>query len=76
MYLKIDSMSDTDTTNNIVEISKQYPGNDSIYLYPMDENINGKRKAYKMTGVLTCICDEFINNLEELLPKDNIKVKA
>ncbi|HBG4728223.1 TPA: DNA polymerase III subunit alpha [Clostridioides difficile] len=76
LYLKIDSMSDTDTTNNIVEISKQYPGNDSIYLYPMDENINGKRKAYKMTGVLTCICDEFINNLEELLPKDNIKVKA
>ncbi|EQF92813.1 DNA-directed DNA polymerase III alpha subunit domain protein [Clostridioides difficile 840] len=42
----------------------------------MDENINGKRKAYKMTGALTCICDEFINNLEELLPKDNIKVKA
>ncbi|EGT4051067.1 DNA polymerase III subunit alpha [Clostridioides difficile] len=76
LYLKIDSMSDTDTTNNIVEIAKQYPGNDSIYLYPMDENINGKRKAYKMTGALTCICDEFINNLEELLPKDNIKVKA
>ncbi|HBG4020151.1 TPA: DNA polymerase III subunit alpha [Clostridioides difficile] len=76
LYLKIDSMSDTDTTNSIVEIAKQYPGNDSIYLYPMDENINGKRKAYKMTGALTCICDEFINNLEELLPKDNIKVKA
>ncbi len=76
LYLKIDSMSDTDTTNNIVEIAKQYPGNDSIYLYPMDENINGKRKAYKMTGALTCICDEFINNLEKLLPKDNIKIKA
>ncbi|KPI46625.1 DNA polymerase III subunit alpha [Clostridioides difficile] len=76
LYLKIDSMSDTDTTNNIVEIAKQHPGNDSIYLYPMDENINGKRKAYKMTGVLTCICDEFINNLEKLLPKDNIKIKA
>lgn len=76
LYLKIDSMSDTDTTNNIVEIAKQYPGNDSIYLYPMDENINGERKAYKMTGALTCICDEFINNLERLLPKDNIKIKA
>ncbi|NMS91131.1 DNA polymerase III subunit alpha [Clostridioides difficile] len=76
LYLKINSMSDTDTTNNIVEIAKQHPGNDSIYLYPMDENINGKRKAYKMTGILTCICDEFINNLETLLPKDNIKIKA
>ncbi|MGO0907439.1 DNA polymerase III subunit alpha [Clostridioides difficile] len=76
LYLKIDSMSDTDTTYSIIEIAKQYPGNDSIYLYPMDENINGKRKAYKMTGVSTFICDEFVNNLERLLPKDNIKIKA
>lgn len=42
----------------------------------MDENINGKCKVYKMIGVLICICDEFINNLEELFFKDNIKVKV
>jgi DNA polymerase-3 subunit alpha len=75
IYIKIDSLKNTELTDTITDIAYRHPGNDEIYLFPEDENSSGNKKAYKMTGVSTSADDKFIYNLEQIMPGDNIKVK-
>lgn len=74
VYIKIDSLKNTELTDTITDIAYRHPGNDDIYLFPEDENSAGNKKAYKMTGVTTSADDQFIYSMEKVIASENIKV--
>ncbi len=75
IYLKIDSLKNTELTDTITDIAYRHPGHDEIYLFPEDENTSGNKKAYKITDVGTSADDKLIYSLGKIMPSENIKIK-
>lgn len=75
IYLKIDSLKNTELTDTITDIAYRHPGHDEIYLFPEDENDSGNKKAYKITDVGTSADDKLIYSLGKIMPSENIKIK-
>ena len=55
---------------NISNILKRYPGEENIFLYAEDT-----KKLYKYNGFSVTISDRLITELNNILPKENIKIK-
>ncbi|RDY25942.1 DNA polymerase III subunit alpha [Romboutsia weinsteinii] len=70
LYLKINSFKDSEIIDNILDIAKLYPGDESIFFYAVDT-----KKLYKYGQITVNISEDFINMLEKIMPKDNIKIK-
>ena len=70
LYLKVDSYNNINIMDNISNILKKYPGEDNIFLYAEDT-----KKLYKYNGFNVYISDTLINELNNILPKDNIKIR-
>lgn len=70
LYLKIDSHENKELIDKINNIANNYLGQENVFLYSEDKKI-----LYKWNGLNVNICDELIYNLEQVLPKDFIKIK-
>lgn len=70
LYLKIDSFKNQRIIDSIVEIASLYRGNENVFLYAEDT-----KQLYKWNGLNVSISEKMVKNLEELLPKQNIKIK-
>jgi DNA polymerase-3 subunit alpha len=70
LYLKVDSFNNKQLTDKIVEIAKQHLGKENVFLYSEDA-----KQLYKWNGLNVEITNKLILELEEILPKQNIKVK-
>ena len=70
IYLKVDSYNNTNILGNLSNILKMYPGEENIFLYAEDT-----KKLYKYNGFSVSISDKLINDLNKILPKENIKIK-
>ena len=55
---------------NISNILKRYPGEENIFLYAEDT-----KKLYKYNGFSVTISDRLITELNNILPKENIKIR-
>ena len=71
LYLKIDSFNNNSLVNEIIKIAKRYPGEENVFFYA-EEN----RQLCKYNGLSVHLSQQFINSLETILPKENIKIKA
>ena len=70
LYLKISSIDDRYLVNKLISVVSKHTGNNDVYVYA--ENI---KKMYKWNHVKVNINDQLINELEQVLLKENIKVK-
>ena len=70
LYLKISSIDDQYLVNKLISVVSKHTGNNDVYVYA--ENI---KKMYKWSHVKVNINDQLINELEQVLLKENIKVK-
>ncbi|MGL5345932.1 MAG: DNA polymerase III subunit alpha [Peptostreptococcaceae bacterium] len=70
MYLKVDSFNNNEMIDKIVKISRMHPGSENVFLYAEDT-----KQLYKWNGLNVSISEKLVKNLEELLPKENIKIK-
>ena len=70
LYLKIDSFSNKDIINKINEISRKNYGKENVFLYSEDT-----KKLCKWNGLNVEISMDLLLELEQILPKENIKVK-
>lgn len=70
LYLKVDSYNNLNMMENISNILKRYPGEENIFLYAEDT-----KKLYKYNGFSVTISDRLITELNNILPKENIKIR-
>jgi DNA polymerase-3 subunit alpha len=70
LYLKINSIENKELVNDLISVVTKYPGENDIYIYA--ENI---KQMYKWNHIKVNINENLINELEDILPKSNIKVK-
>ena len=70
LYLKISSIDDRYLVNKLISVVSKHTGNNDVYVYA--ENI---KKMYKWSHVKVNINEQLINELEQILSKENIKVK-
>lgn len=70
LYLKINSIENKELVNDLISVVTKYPGEKDIYIYA--ENI---KQMYKWNHIKVNINENLINELEDILPKSNIKVK-
>ena len=70
LYLKVDSYNNLIMMENISNILKRYPGEENIFLYAEDT-----KKLYKYNGFSVTISDRLITELNNILPKENIKIR-
>ena len=70
LYLKVNSFSNNDLIDEIKLVLDDYKGKESVYLYADDT-----KQLYKWNGIYVDINNNTICRLENLLPKDNIKIK-
>ena len=57
--------------NKLISVVSKHTGNNDVYVYA--ENI---KKMYKWSHVKVNINEQLINELEQILSKENIKVKV
>ena len=70
LYLKINSFTNKNLLDNIFFKMKGYRGNEAVYLYAEDT-----KQLYKWNGVYIDINESLMQDLENLLSKDCVKVK-
>ena len=70
LYLKIDSFKNTKLIENIYAITSRYLGNENIFLYGEED-----KKMYKWSAVNITISQQLINELKDIIPEENIKIK-
>ena len=70
LYLKIDSYNNLKIMKEISDILKKHPGRENIFLYA--ENT---KKLYKYNGFSITISEELITRLNDILPRENIKIR-
>ncbi|WP_101773911.1 DNA polymerase III subunit alpha [Peptostreptococcus faecalis] len=51
IFIRIDSMKNEELLNEIYHIAKQHQGDDKIILFPIDENLEGKKQTYQLSGI-------------------------
>ena len=70
LYLKINSIENKDLVNELISVVTKYKGDNDVYIYA--ENI---KQMYKWNHIKVNINENLINELQNILPKTNIKVK-
>ena len=70
IYIKVDSFSNKELLDNIVDALNLYPGDENIFLFAEDT-----RQMYKYNGLTVEISTYLTNHLEKIIPKENIKIK-
>ncbi|MGL4912423.1 MAG: DNA polymerase III subunit alpha [Romboutsia sp.] len=70
LYLKIDSFKNENIINKINEISRKNSGEENVFLYSEDT-----KQLCKWNGLNVSISMDLLLELEQILPKENIKVK-
>ena len=66
LYIKIN----TNIFEKVKDVLIKYKGNDNLYIY--DEV---KKKLYKSSEIKIDICESLIKELQNILPRENIKIK-
>lgn len=71
IYLKLDDINDEKMQRSINILLKKFPGSSLVYFYD-----NKTKKVYlPFDGKKIELCDELIEDLEDLLGKDNVRTK-
>lgn len=76
VYLKIDSMKNIDMINEITRVCSEYMGNDTIRIFPIDENQgDNKKNIYTLNSVGVYADDKLKDALSQIMPIENIVIK-
>jgi DNA polymerase-3 subunit alpha len=70
LYLKINSINDKDLISEITDIFNKHLGEESVFLFYEDIN-----KLYKWNEVKIDISKKLLEDIEKIMPKENIKVR-
>lgn len=69
LFIRIDSMQNEELVNEIYDVIRNNQGTDTVVLFPTDENKNGSKKTYQLSGLGVYadekVKDELINFLAE-----------
>ncbi|MBP1997315.1 DNA polymerase III subunit alpha [Peptostreptococcus canis] len=75
VYIRIDSMENQELIDEICKIIRRHQGTDDVLFFPIDENENGGKITYKLSGMGTFADENLSEDLCRALAKENIIIK-
>lgn len=75
VYIRINSMENQELIDEICKIIRRHQGTDDVLLFPIDENENGGKMTYKLSGMGAFADENLSVDLCNALEKENIIIK-
>lgn len=75
VFIRIESMKDQDLLDSILRIISEFSGYDEVIVFPMDENVGGGKKTYRLSNVGVDAGEGFLEKIYEVVKKENIVIK-
>ena len=75
LFIRVDSMKNEELINNIYSVVRKNQGTDTVILFPIDENKNGGKKTYQLSGIGVYADINVKAELAEFMDEKDIVVK-